>query len=269
MTTRRRLVSREVAIEAMGCSPRALEKMVQSGQVQSRAVSNACAPNGRPLRQYYVDSLGLKAGMKLLQQPQGELETSGGERVKIAFASKEEEQEARERLAIIEPLLNFSSAAAESAELPLLLPDGREVRSATTMCEYLASCHQLSKRTIYRWIRKFREGGLPALADRTRSDKDKSWFFERYRKAAVHAAYVSLVQRRSVQLAYEAIVRDREILDVPEEELPQLRDGARFVRARSRRPWRRWRATAIAPTASAWRHTSRAATSTCRPTRSG
>lgn len=267
--TARRSVSREEVTAALGCSQRALEKMVQSEQVQSRAVPNVRARNGRTVRRYYVDSFPLAAGMKLLQQPQGELEASAGERRKIALTHEEEEELARGRYRVIEPLLNFSSTAAESAEPPLLLPDGREVRSATTMCEHLAIHHQLSQRTIYRWVQQFRRGGLSALADCARSEKGKSRFFERYDKAAVHAAYLYLVQRRSVRLAHEAIVRDREILEVPEEELPSYETVRAFVRSippaietLARNGYRAYRER-MAP------YVSRAATSTCQPTRSG
>lgn len=190
--------------------------------------------------------------------------------LRVALTTEEEERQARQRLAIIEPLLNFHPAQfafhsspglpasgkttpgaphaapdvnsnrvspAKSEEqtqlglgLQLLLPDGREVRNATMMCEYLAHRHQLSTKTLRRWVKQFREGGLPALADKGRADRGRSRFFEQYPKAAVHAAYVSLVQRRSVQLTYEAIVRDREILDVPEQDLPCYDTVRNFLR---------------------------------------
>ena len=161
--------------------------------------------------------------------------------LKCAFANEDEERQARQRLAIIKPLIEFSpSPAAQDAEadasqlglgLQLFLPDGRAVRNATTMCEYLAHCHQLSQATLLRWLQLYRQGGLVALADRARSDKGTSRFFDDYPKAAVHAAYVYLVQRRSYRLAYEAIVRDREICAVPEDALPSYTTVRKFLQA--------------------------------------
>ena len=61
------------------------------------------------------------------------------------------------------------------------------------------------------------------LQRKPRSDKGKSRFFDRYPDAAKLAAYVYLTQRQSFTCAYEAILRDRETLQIPEnEELPSL-----------------------------------------------
>jgi hypothetical protein len=72
-------------------------------------------------------------------------------------------------------------------------------------------------------------GGLPALADRQRRDKDTSRFFEQYPKAKWLAAYLYLECRQSVQAAYEAIVRDPAAVEVPPEDLPSYDTVRRWL----------------------------------------
>jgi putative transposase len=186
---------------------------------------------------------------------------------KVALSSEEEEQ-ARARYRIIEPLLQFASvicapgsspgksnrppehsssatgsfggpSLAESEErqskdqmhlgLGLVLPDGRQVTTAGHMALYLAHLHGISDRTIRRWHRGFLKQGLVGLADRTRKDKDKSRFFEENEKAAALAAYLYLEQRQSIQAAYEAIRRDCQSLGVELEDTPSYMTVHRFL----------------------------------------
>jgi putative transposase len=127
---------------------------------------------------------------------------------KVAFASQEEERQARERLGILQPLIDRECSVEE-----------------------LAHHHSISVSTLWRWQRQYKKGGLPALADRARSDKGKSRFFENYKKAATLAAYIHLEQRQSATCAYEAIVRDREALEIPESELPSYETVRAWLRS--------------------------------------
>ena len=156
---------------------------------------------------------------------------------RVAFASEAEEAQARERYAIIEPLIDFEieqhTASQQQMHLPLnlYLADGREVRNATLICEYLSEQHGVSARTLLRWVQRYKLGGLPALADGERSDKGKSRFFEQHPKAAALAAYVYLEQRQSVRTAYEAILRDCLSLGLKPSELPSYQTVRSFLKA--------------------------------------
>jgi DNA-binding transcriptional ArsR family regulator len=147
---------------------------------------------------------------------------------KVAFSSEEEERQARERLAIIQPLLDYERCAPHEPQMGLDFDLGR---NASEICDAIAAQRQLSPRTVRRWLHQFREGGLLALGGRTRADKGKSRFFESYREAAILAAYVHLEQRQSAVCAYEAIVRDRENLGIPPEKLPSYHTVRRWLQS--------------------------------------
>jgi putative transposase len=155
--------------------------------------------------------------------------------VKVAFTTAEQEAQARERYAIIQPLIQFEAdqRAAPPGQLQLdlglVLPDGSPVTTRTQMCLYLAHKHQMHKATIWRWVDLFTKGGLVGLADSTRKDKDKSRFFERYPKAATLVAYLYLAQRQSVRTAYEALQRDSLLLGLKPEELPSYWTVYRYL----------------------------------------
>ena len=121
-------------------------------------------------------------------------DTPAASLVKVAFVTAEQEAQARERYAIISPLIIQFDADRSAPngqlqlDLGLRLPDGSPVKTRTHMVLYLAHKHQLTHRTIWRWVDLFTKGGLIGLADSTRKDKDKSRFFERYPKAATLVA---------------------------------------------------------------------------------
>jgi hypothetical protein len=157
---------------------------------------------------------------------------------KVAL-SAEEEAQARARYRIIEPLLDYrpSPSQAETPngcpqrqlDLGLVLPDGRPVTSAVRMAEYLAHVNDLSLSTVRRWQRAFLKKGLVGLADRTRSDKGNSRFFENNPKATALAAYLYLEQRQSIQAAYEAIRRDIRSLGLELRDAPSYTTVHRFL----------------------------------------
>lgn len=147
--------------------------------------------------------------------------------VKVAFADEAEERQARERLSIIQPLLDFvgnregKTRDQLSLGLQLYLEDGRPVRSEATMREYLAQLHQVNPSTLWRWVTRYREGGIVALADSDRRDKGKSRWFERYPKAKAVAAALYLDQRKlSVTGIHRLLVEQPHCFDVPVNDLP-------------------------------------------------
>jgi putative transposase len=144
---------------------------------------------------------------------------------KVAL-SPAEEATARARLAIIQPLIDFEldQAAAPHGQLHLdlvlVLPNGRKVKSPTTMVQYLAHAHQISQSTIWHWRDGYRTAGLFGLARQQRADKGLSRFFVEHRDAATLVAYLYLEQRQSVMTAYEALQRDCLNVGVSPRDLP-------------------------------------------------
>ena len=154
---------------------------------------------------------------------------------RVAFATPEMERQARERYAIVEPLIRFKaepSGAAESQmhlDLGLRLPDGTPVTTRTHLCRYLANKHHLSKATLWRWDSLFASHGLVGLSDPPRKDKNKSHFFEKHPKAATLAAYLYLEQRQSRRAAFEAIQRDCLSLGLKPDDLPSYETVRAFL----------------------------------------
>ena len=173
-----------------------------------------------------------------LALPPAESETRIAESApqKVAL-SPEEDAQARERYAIVEPLINFEIEQRRTPhgqlqlDLGLVLPDGRKVLSASAMAEYLAHAHRLSQRTIWRWYRAFQKLGLLGLADRTRKDKGSSRFFMQHPAAARLAAYVYLTQRQPMYRAYEALQRDCLLVGAKPGELPSYETVRAYLRS--------------------------------------
>ena len=128
------------------------------------------------------------------------------------------QRQAEERLGTIEPILMFQQDRARFGLLRL--QDGTAVTSYSRMVAFTAEASGKSTHTIFDWVKRYKSGGLPALADRVRKDKYTSRFFQTYPKAGWLGAYLYLECRQSVTCAFEAIVRDRELLEIPEDELP-------------------------------------------------
>src|SRR5271157_624794 len=244
-------VSREDVMAVTDWTARMVQRKVAAGSLDARAAGPAKQePNGRPVLEYSVASLPLDAQMKLLERSRTSAKESealaiaGGEppqldaqtaTPKVALLPEGEAQ-ARERYAVIEPLIHFEREQRAAPhgqlhlDLGLKLPDGTPVTTFTQMCLYLADKHKKGRATLLRWLARWREGGLPALADRTRSDKDTSRFFAKHPKAATLAAYLFLEQRQSVRAAHEAIQRDCLSLGITPRELPDYETVRAFLK---------------------------------------
>ena len=130
----------------------------------------------------------------------------------------EAQAQAEQRFAIIRMVLEYK---AEPQRFGILrLKDGTPVTSYSKMVDYASECSRVSQRQLYRWLRDFTSGGVPALADKQRSDKNRSRFFATYPKAAWLAAYIYLECRQSATVAHEAIERNAADLEIPVEDLP-------------------------------------------------
>ena len=243
-----RWLSREELLALTGYNLRTVQRKVQERSLKTRAVRRS---NARPIREYSLDSLPYEFQVKAeqqrsalaketalaLPQPPTVQETPATPPpVKVAFASLEQEAQARERYAIIEPLVRFqpgprlASPGQLQLALAMVLPDGSPVTTRTQMRRYLANKHNLSDITIYRWVRAFTKHGLVGLADQARSDRGDSRFFKKHPDAATLAAYLYLGQRQSARAAFEAIQRDCLLLKLKPCELPSYETVRAFLK---------------------------------------
>ena len=92
---------------------------------------------------------------------------------RVALTEPDAIFQANGRLSVIRPLLDYRQMTGARA---LRLKDGSQVTSFTRMVEFVSENSQphVSTATLFKWLAAFREGGLPALADKTRADKGKS-----------------------------------------------------------------------------------------------
>ena len=108
---------------------------------------------------------------------------------RVALTEPDAIFQANGRLSVIRPLLDYR--AEMTGARALRLKDGSQVTSFTRMVEFVSENSQphVSTATLFKWLAAFREGGLPALADKTRADKGKSRaLFDAYPKAKFLAA---------------------------------------------------------------------------------
>jgi len=137
---------------------------------------------------------------------------------RVLLPNPEDQARAEERLAVIAPALMYRNDPHRYGSIRLT--DGTPVTSYTRMIRYVAETSGQSEKTIHLWIGRFQDGGLPALANKTRKDKNESRFFRKYPQAEMLAAFLRLTCKQSATVIYETIVRMREIVEVPEDDLP-------------------------------------------------
>jgi transposase InsO family protein len=182
--------------------------------------------SGKPKREYALSSLPVEAQLKFFKQPmlsgstctalalranpdQPELfatlpEVTEAERLNL---SSEQNAMALKRLEAIAPLLEFRVSSKQSRPTFRTM-GGMAVRSMNSLVEYLAEQHQVSPRTLWNWYAQYRKLGYTGLVDRVRSDKGKSRLFEAHPAIRVFVENKYLRERLSVQLVYQALLRD-------------------------------------------------------------
>lgn len=216
-------ISKSQALAVTGWTYRWLKQQVATKRIVARP-SSVIGSNGHPVREYEIDSFPEEFRSKLLTIASVEIETIRPQLpfpqapMKLAFANEEEERQAKARFEAIEPLVNFDRRRDEYALLRL--GDGTPVTSASRMAKLLSEQRNISERNLWRMVTRFKEGGLVGLADRKRSDKGKSRFFDTYKDAAAVAAYMFLNRRDSIRSAHNAIVRHADILNIAEADVP-------------------------------------------------
>jgi transposase len=164
------LTEREVA-ELLECAPRSVRRK----QLATEPAGEK-ARNGKSARVYHVSSLPAE-----VQRAWGERQRQkvvemvpalpGDGQLTLSLTapagpnlSAEERAEAEKRYAVIEPLVKPEKYAALWAQAK---------GSKCALVEILARQHGRPARTIYHWLKAFRESGLPALVNRARNDKGK------------------------------------------------------------------------------------------------
>jgi hypothetical protein len=156
------------------------------------------------------------------------------------------ELQAQTRKAILDPILAYRPN--DSRFTSLRLKDGKPVTSLSRMVAYVSETSGQTENTLYRWLRAYKQGGRPALADRQRRDKGASRFFDSYPKAKWLAAYIYWgdpefpAQRQlpgesrqfggqSIRAAHEAILRDLDLLEIPPQDAPSYETVRAWLRS--------------------------------------
>lgn len=216
-------ISAEEAMRRTGRSDRWLRELANSGAVQSRE-TGVLGRNGRPLRQYLASSL-----PKLASEPAAALPDTGdvssakaaspaaplaglgrpiatGDATdRAALILPADQETASRRLEIIQPVLEFESRREVFADLRLA--DGTPVTSASRLIRYQSETTGVAVRTIKDWLSRWRRGGRPALADRPRSNKGRSRWFEDHPEAKFIAGAAYLDAAQSKFAAWDAVCR--------------------------------------------------------------
>lgn len=205
--------------------------------------SKRIAPNGRPIREFLAASLPQEARTRLAGETKapemgiGAAAPAAFERARqtsqllfaglssprpdlcrVALPNPAHQQQAEERLAILQPILGYHDDRERYNALRL--SDGRAVTSKSKLIQYQAETTGNCERTIKGWLARYAAGGFPALADRQRSDKNTSRWFTDHPEAAHVAAYLYLLCRQSCRVCHETLVRDRETFGISEDDLP-------------------------------------------------
>jgi putative transposase len=118
----------------------------------------------------------------------------------------DDDAQAKKRFNLILPILTYSSDPERWRALRLA--DGKPVTSKSRLVVYVAETNEQSVATIKRYLQRYRDGGLAALADKQRSDKGKSrWAHqsETTIELAELAAYAHLREDLSIHMAWEIL----------------------------------------------------------------
>lgn len=135
-----------------------------------------------------------------------------------------------DRVEAIAPIVQLLDVPI-ARRFPHLLPDGTRAWSLNEAVIWCATNNELCTRTIWRRIARFKKAGKGALESAVRRDKGLSRFFTQHYKAGAFAAYLYLVLKPSVRAVHQAIVRNRELLDVTEAKLPSCETVRLWLRS--------------------------------------
>lgn len=231
-------ISGEALTRLTGWSARTLQRKAEKGELRWQN-TRARQRNGKHVREYSVLSLPADLQIKAAKEASSIRRSSSAPKLqndepstqlalfsqrpaqiavmqRVALPDPDDHEQATERLRILEPLLGLTG----SESFPATVTDGTEVRNWGEAVAWVAEQSGQCTKTIRRWMSRYRQGGLPKLADKQRSDRNSSHFFDRNRPAAILAAYLYLECHQSVRMVYGVIKKERELLNISEEQLP-------------------------------------------------
>ncbi len=243
----------EQVCKAAGCSPNTLRRAKDRVGLTTRP--GKIGLNGKPVPEVLVESLrpDLRAKVEAKYLTPGTHRMSGvstrpptevaplfaaagpGQRPAAAAPlalPPEALRLAEARLAVILPLHEFQANRERYAALRL--KDGRAVTTVKLLATHIAETQKLGGkflmvRTLLRWLARYREGGLTALARKPREDKGTIHFFTRYPAAAQLVAAEYCKPFATAERAHRAILRSQELLQVPDAELPSYETVRRYL----------------------------------------
>jgi putative transposase len=243
-------ISTEAAMKHTGWTDRWLRAKAATGAVISRASATSAA-NGKAQREYLSSSLPSMqtTALAIVPPPAAALgplfaAAPAEPEARIVLADPEAKAQAEERLALLQPILDYSKDPERYAALEI--SRGRRVTSLERMIEYVAatSSPHVSPRTLKRWLARYRkQGGGNALADRIRADKGHSRWFAQHHNVAAFAAWMYLGdidQRRipagerpqmpqSVADVYRRIAENAVLLGLSREDMPSRETVRAFL----------------------------------------
>ncbi|HKV94915.1 MAG TPA: hypothetical protein VJW20_20385 [Candidatus Angelobacter sp.] len=216
-------ISRKEVEQLTGWTKRTVLRKQKSQEIQSRPAGKI-GSNGKQVMEYNAASLPSSAQLKFMEQKIAatalvpvkqsitavpSLPTPKSEKVVLTLESlpPEAQAQARQRLEIIAPLIDFVNRTNGHKPVYHNAQD-EKFTSLTAIVEHLAKITNYGKTSIWEWWKRYREDGPGALADRTRSDAGKSRFFERNADAAAFCRNKYLNERLSVAMVYRALLRE-------------------------------------------------------------
>ncbi len=205
--------------ELTGWKERHVRRIADRDKWQTQ-MSESRGRNGKPEREYLLTSLPADAQARYLQKSKiiGAAETAITKQPEtLPLFPPSQQMQQSPRIALDADQLkqaerkNAVLAAVEDWDKGIrrvaILTDGRQVSTKTGLLDWLAAQHGLSVSTIRNWLNKKKEGGLVALARKTRKDKGQS-LFDAHPAAAAFLQSKYLHEGLSRQMAYDALIRE-------------------------------------------------------------
>jgi hypothetical protein len=136
-----------------------------------------------------------------------------------AVTDAQKEQIAK-RLAVINPMLEYSQLETPAERRCWCIQNGREVKNLSDLVLQIAKEHESKPSTIWTWYGNFKRKGADGLFDRFRSDRGQSRWFAKHRDAAILAAHLYLNERTSISFIADQIEYEAQALSLSEDDLP-------------------------------------------------
>lgn len=132
----------------------------------------------------------------MFQQPSAETDP-------LRTLSAEQKQQALGRYASIEKLVRW----CQGDRFTVCFPDGRKVENSNDLAAWLAPQYGLTASGVWKRYMRWKKEGLKGLADKPRSDRGESRFFEKHPKAAKFVL-AKAKERISLAFIHDALVRE-------------------------------------------------------------